>query len=150
MNFLTNRAPKHVTLAPDVHVVTKYLREHIGTKPVLLVADMEVSQYGFFQPNFLYQPNYLREGLFTNMVYLSVIKPTHLLTRQSVDRSILIEHYPFLMDYLELEYETRANRKRYMLYKFAEHTPWEQYHAEYLLKELFVPGHIEDIQRVLW
>jgi len=148
-NFLSSGAEKHRTLAPKDHVITDYLNEQRDTKPVLLVADMEVSQYGFFQPNFLYQPIHTHKDLFTNMVYLSVIKPTHLLTRQDVDRSVLIEHYPFLKNHLVREFETRRARKRYVLYKFDEDTPWDQYHAEYRDREPFVPGHIRDIERVL-
>ena len=149
MDYLLNRAEKHESLAPVDHVVTTHLREQSDAKPVLLVADMEVSQYGFFQPNFLYQPIRWRETLFTNMVYLSVIKPTHLLTTGRVGSSILIEHYPFLMEHLVLENEFHVLHKPMVLYRFDEETPWAEYHSEYLQKEAYVPGHIEDIQRIL-
>ena len=148
-NYLLNRAEKHESLEPEIHFVTTHLREQNDSKPVLLVADMSVSQYGFFQPNFLYQPIHWRKKLFTNMVYLSVIKPTHLLTSGKLDNSILIKHYPFLKEHLVLEKVVHQPGKPMELYRFDDRTPWERYHAEYLQKETFIPGHIEDIQRIL-
>ncbi len=149
VKFLLDREKKHESLDPGVHVATTHLREQSEAKPVLLVADMTVSQYGFFQPNFVYQPIHWRKDLFTNMVYLTEIKPTHLLTVRLIENSILTEHYPFLADYLTLETELWVPRKPMRLYRFEDDTPWEAFHLEYRQKEEFVPGHIEDIKRVL-
>lgn len=148
-NYLLNRVDKHESLTPDVHGVTTYLRNQEDTKPVLLVADMRVSQFGFFQPNFLYQPIHWRKSFFVNMVYLAAIAPTHLLTTGTLEESILIKHYPFLQEYLEPVQVFHEPQEHSVLYEFAARTPWEQFGSEYLEKEDYTRGHLADIRRVL-
>lgn len=149
VDSLLNRSDKHKWLEPGIHMTTTYLRQHSESKPVLLVADMTVTQYGFFQPNFLYQPIHWRDDFFTNMVYLSTIKPTHLMTPGSLDNSLLIKHYPFLRDHLSLEKIVHEPGVHFQLYQFDDETPWAEYHAEHVRKEAFVPGHLKDIKRFL-
>ena len=148
-DFLRQRGKMHESLAPAPHVVTSHLQAQRASRPILLVADLEVSQYGFFQPNFLYQPIHWRQDLFTNMVYLAEIRPTHLLTSRPLESSVLIEHYPFLSEHLVLEKDFRVPRQPMFLYRFDDWTPWQEWQAEYRQKEEHVPGHIADIKRVL-
>ncbi len=129
--------------------VTAWLKHQPGAAPILLVDDVQIGQFGLYQPNFLFKPLHWRHDLITPMVYLAEIRPTHLLTTGKLQKSSLITKYPFLATDLELAIQFRLGQKTWRIYKFREDTPWSKYGAQAREKEEANPGHIAAIRRTL-
>ncbi|MCP4691517.1 MAG: hypothetical protein GY859_25960, partial [Desulfobacterales bacterium] len=121
--FHAGEAP--ASIQPFSHPVAQYLKRGETRKPVLLVSDMEIVQYGFFQPNFTFSPEHM------NMVSLSRLRPTHFLTPRPLDKSELIVEHPFLNDWLELEKSFQTDEGALRLHRFDIHTPWDAIFQRY-------------------
>jgi len=143
--FRAKKAPASIRL--HHHPVTSYLNRHKKRKPILLVSDMRIPQYGCFQPNFLFQPYMSSKTI--NMVYISKIKPTHLLTSKYLDKSIIIQKYPTLRTYLTLEKLFFSQRENLKLYRFQPDVPWEDFFTEFSRKESFSSELVRDIEHFL-
>lgn len=131
--FSGKKAPE--SIRSHQHPVTSYLNDDKKRKPVLLVSELRILQYGCFQPNFLFQPYFSSQTI--NMVYISKIKPTHLLTSEYLDKSILIKKYPTLRTYLTLEKQFFSKSGTLKLYRFQPDVPWENFFTEFSQRENF-------------
>lgn len=131
-------------LNPPLHPVADYLNKQKEKKPVLLVSDMKISQFGFFQPNFLFQPWLSSESI--SIVYITKIKPTHLLTAKFLDESALTGKYPFLSEFLELEKIFIADDDILKLYRFDPYTPWDRYYSDFAEKQKFSRNLLSDLE----
>jgi hypothetical protein len=129
---------------PHLHPVTDYLNKYKEKKPVLLVSDTKISQFGFFQPNFLFQPWHSSESI--SMVYITKIKPTHLLTSKFLDESALTKKYPTLRDFLEFEKIFITDKDILKLYRFDPYMPWDRYYLEFAEKQAFSRNLLSDLE----
>ncbi|MCP4687759.1 MAG: hypothetical protein GY859_06895 [Desulfobacterales bacterium] len=132
---------KPVILQPFSHPVTEYLNGFREEKPVLVVSDMEVIQYGFFQPNFTFLPWHM------NKVSLSRLRPTHFLTPETLDKSRLTVRHPELTPWLKHEKDFHARGKILHLHRFDPDAPWDKIFNKYKRKERYSPALILDLER---
>ncbi len=107
------------------HPVHAYLNQCDTESPLLMVTDYDVYQYGFYQPNVIFRPEYM------HVAYMATLRPTHVLTGAPIVSSRLIKRFPWLRDYLTPVMDYQGYEPTVTLYRFPDDMPWEKIAKQY-------------------